>query len=378
MAAVGLAFAGALSSAPARAQPSAPPAAPAAEPWTRPPATEAPAASEESLRAALHGVIALVPPKCASAGLNVEAFVNLLSADLRSDGVERVSLAGAEPTASESVIASITLEAEPCVQETRLINVTIEDQATRKRVVRQIPMKDVAEALRPRAMALAVAELLRASLLELMTPEAPPPAVRLPAEVKSAVARRLIALAGAGAGAGREVPSPAMRYDISVMAVWHASIGGHAALFGGRGAVGTLLWPSGLVRIDLGALAGSTQDALGDVSVGEGEAGIAVLWTSPRDATVSGAFGARSEMGLAWVNGHASAQQTSSAYGSGFVFNALLLGEVAWRIAPSWRLALELESGASVVPLVALADSRPIAGIQGGMVGVAFGVAQLR
>lgn len=342
----------------AQPAPAAEPLAPAAEPGAQP-----------------QGAIALVPPKCVGSGLDVGAFANLLAADLRSDGIERVLLPPASPTASESVLATIALEVEPCAPETRDIDVTIEDQATRKRVVRRILMKDVAEALRPRAMALAVAELLRASLLELMTPEAPPPAVPLPTEVKRAVARRMEALVGGG----REAPPPPpARNDVAVTGVWHASVGGHASLYGGRAAVGTLLWPSGLLRIDLGGLAGSAQDALGDVSLGEAEAGLSLLWTSPREASVAGAFGARSELGLAWASGHPTDQQTSSNYGSGFVLNALLLGEVAFRISPSWRLALEIESGATVVPLVALADSRRITGIQGGMVGIAFGVVQLR
>jgi hypothetical protein len=323
---------------------------------------------------ASHGAIVLVPPKCAGAGLNVESFANLLAADLRSDGVEGVRLPWTEPTASESVLATITLEAEPCGAEMRDIDVTIEDQATRKRVVRRIPVKDVAEALRPRAMALAVAELLRASLLELMTSDAPPPAVPVPTEVKRAVARRMEALVGAG----REAPPPAGNKEVDVAAVWHASLGGQSSMFGGRAAVGTLLWRSLLLRADLGGLAGSAQDALGDITLGEAEAGLSLLWASPRDAAVSGAFGARSELGLGWANGHPSNQQTSSSFGSGFVFNALLLGEVAFRISPSWRLALGVESGATVVPIVALADSRRITGIQGAMLGVTFGVAQLR
>jgi hypothetical protein len=133
-----------------------------------------------------------------------------------------------------------------------------------------------------------------------------------------------------------------------------------------------------LVRVDTGAVFGTTHDALGDIALGTAWLGAAFLYSSPPDATVSVAVGPRVDAGIAWASGNPLDQTTSSNVGSGFVSSVSLLGSLRYRLSRSWRAALELQAGTVVVPFEAQADRRRVTGIDGALFGLAVGVAQLR
>jgi hypothetical protein len=308
----------------------------------------------------------------------LEPFVGILTAELRADGVERVTLvpAGTQPREPTS-LAVIGVRADSCDVQGEII-VQIEDAATRKSVERRVQLADVADPSRPRALALAVAELLRASWLELGMPDVPPPKVPVSPFVREAMGARLVAMSPPPLS--RDVGTrPAGDRDVSVTLAWHAFPTSHASLVGGQvGVAVPELRKDWLVRVDTGAVFGTTHDALGDIALGTAWLGAAFLYSSPPDATVSVAVGPRVDAGIAWASGNPLDQTTSSNVGSGFVSSVSLLGSLRYRLSRSWRAALELQAGTVVVPFEAQADSRRVTGIDGALFGLAVGVAQLR
>jgi len=305
----------------------------------------------------------------------VEPFLGILTAELRADGVERVTLGSAAAEQSQPPsLAVIAIKALTCDPQQRDIVVRIEDAATRKRVERRVQLADVAELSRPRALALAVAELLRACWLELAMPEAPPPQVPVPPVVRRAVESRVVAMAPPQPSA-----PPSGDRDVSVTLAWDAFPTAHASLLGGQVAVALpVLGKDWRVRVDSGAVFGTAHDVLGDVAIGQARMGVAFLYSSPAEATVSVAVGPRVDAGIAWAEGNPADQTTSSNVGWRFVSSVSLLGTLRYRLGRSWSAALELQAGSVVVPLEAQADSRRVTGIDGAFFGLAVGVAQLR
>jgi hypothetical protein len=166
---------------------------------------------------------------------------------------------------------------------------------------------------------------------------------------------------------------------VSIAVAGRAFPGANAAMVGGRAAGSSRFFsPSLSLRVDFGALFGTAHDPLGDVDLGMATVGAALLFASPREAPVSVAVGPRLEIGIGWASGNPLDPTTSSFAGSGFVSAASLLGTFSFRLADRWRLVVELEAGATLVPIEALADSRRVSGTEGGMLGLAIGVAQLR
>lgn len=321
--------------------------------------------------------VLISPHACGSELFAGDAFLDILRTELRVDGVDRVVVAPAAP-GEPPVLAEIALQASPCDSIVKEVVVTIEDRATSKRVERRVLVGDTAEPARPRALALAVAELLRATWLELAMPAAPAPQVPVPEPVRVAALQRSVAPLPPLPASTPVTPSSPRDREVSVAVAARGFPGANAALLGGH-AAGASRFSSALsFRIDLGALFGTARDPLGDVNLGMATVGAALLLGSPAEATVAVAVGPRLEIGVGWASGNPLEQTTSSYAGSGFVSAASLLGTSSFRLADRWRLAVELEAGASIVPIEALADSRRVSGTEGGMLGLAIGVAQLR
>ena len=310
----------------------------------------------------------------------VAAFLEILAAELRSDGVDQVLQGTPSTSNGAQALTTIRLSTPTCDPTTSEIIVTIEDNATSKRVARQIPLGDVVPSARPRALALAVAELLRACWLELTMLEAPPAQVPVPPVVREAVMRRMESTLPV---APREGYTAASRADglraVSLAVAWRAFPSTRLALYGGRAWVALPFFtPSILFRADAGALFGAAQDPLGSVRVGQATGSAAMLLASPRDTAVMAAIGPRLELGVAWASGNPIEPATSSYAGSGFVASASLVSAFGLRISPTWRVTFEIEGGATIAPVQTLADRRVVTGIDGAMLGLAFGLTQWR
>jgi len=320
-----------------------------------------------------NATVLLVPPTCTTShAVDFDAFAGILTAELRQDGVERVV-----PAQGSSALATIAVSVDPCDPSTRDVVVTIEDLVTAKRVVRRILLQDVADQARPRALALAVAELLRASWLELALPKAPTPALPVPPAVREAVLRRM-------AAALPPRPEPTVRdldaaLESSLTIAWRAFLSGNASLLGARGALAFPFYSKSLIlRFDGGGVYGTAHDALGDVHLGLASTSASLLYATPLARPTRFEVGPRIELGVAWASGNPGDPQTSSYAGVGYVGDASVLGMFLVRLAPTWRLAMELEAGGVFAPFDATADGRRVTGVRGGMFGLAVGLLNLR
>ena len=324
--------------------------------------------------------VVVVPPDCLSAAPSArDELVAILTAELRVDGVDRVLLVPGPD--KDQPLAAITLRASPCEPTARDVLVTIEDHATSKKVERRVTLADVDEAARPRVLALAVAELLRATWLELTLPDAPRPEVPVPAAVRGAMARQATAALGPGLGAsyaGEAAASPPSRTPVPSLAVASRVFPSTQTIMFGGDAAGTLpvLSSSLAARLDARVLVGTAHDPLGDVNLGLATAGAALMLASPRNVPVWAAVGPHVELGVAWASGSPVDQSTQSHRGAGFVSTASLLGAFYVRITPQWDLALELEGGATLASFEARADTRRVTSVDGAMFGVALGLSK--
>jgi hypothetical protein len=317
--------------------------------------------------------VLIQPPTCAASTLiDVDAFMGILTAELREDGVERV-----DASQGSSALAIIKLSIEPCADNTPDALVTIEDLVTAKRVSRRILLQDVPVQARPRTLALAVAELLRASWLELTLPSVPPAPV--PPAVRDAVLRHVAAAVTTTAGEIQPERSPEVALEASLGISWRAFFSGHASLYGGRAALAFPFYSRSLrLRFDASWVYGSAQDVLGDVHLGLASAGAGLLYATPLARPVTFEIGPRIEAGVAWASATPSNQQTSSYAGVGYTGTLSVLGEVSLRLSPSWRLAVDCDAGGVFAPFAATSDGRQVTGVQGATVGLTVGLVSLR
>jgi hypothetical protein len=335
---------------------------------------------QRAFSAAGRVVVEAATPDCPNLPA-LDALTKMLALELRADGVEDVVLAAAATPSSEAnSLATIELRVESCEPSAPAITVDIEDAATGKRVGRRIPLGDVLPVARSRAFALAVAELLRASWLELAMPDAPPAPIQVPKVVRDAVARRIAFAAPAAPPPTATSPSSIGRaLELSLAVAWRDFPGTHTALYGGRATVALpTLAPWLLLRLDASGLFGAATDALGSVYAGTASLAAAALVASPGDATLAIAVGPRIEIGVAWASGHPADPGTSSESGVGLAGTATLVSSFALRLSATWRLAFELEGGATFLPFVAHADARRVLGLDGALLGMAIGVAYWR
>jgi hypothetical protein len=340
--------------------------------------------------------VRVAPATCTVSSLVGDEMVRILTVELRSDGVDAVSFADSGASSEPSGdLATVAVAIDPCDANTSDVVVTVEDRVTAKRISRRLSLHDLPEAARPRALALAIAELFRASWTELTIADRPPGTVEPPMPIREGVARRIgtshAAPAAPSASAAPSAPMastgsmeserPVFTDDRiprpSFVAAWRDYPAGPASMFGGRaGAALPVLAPWLLCQFDLGLVFGAARDPLGNVNVGLGSSGAALLFASPRDAVVSAAVGTRLELGVAWATGNPLLASTSSYSGTGFVAGASILGAMRIRLTHDWSLALELEAGTTATRFSAQADGRQVVGVEGTMFGVALGIAR--
>ena len=104
--------------------------------------------------------VVLVLPACEAGPFDTEAFVRLVTIELHAQGVRDIALAPPGPgPVSDGAFARVILSATPCEADGREVEVTIDDAATARTVRRTIALLDLPRDSRPRALALAVAEL---------------------------------------------------------------------------------------------------------------------------------------------------------------------------------------------------------------------------
>ncbi len=354
-------------------------------------------------RASVALVLPICPTNTGVGPVDGEQVARILRAELSGDGVTDVSVIRAAD--SELGLARVTFVAEQCVLDASSLTVQVDDAVTRKHVERTVDLSDVSGAIRTRTLALAVAELLRASWAELELPEVPESAVLVPETLRAAMRTRLaepreraIGSANYQANVGTSlvaiVAPPALRVP-NETAVWWLGV----ALMGvnerpGRGGVRlsldrvslqTRTW-SWWIRGELGTDVGVVDDRLGTLLTGTATVGISGgLSSNPRSA-VSVLLGIRSAGGLSWGQGIFTQINVVSTRGLGPYVALGAMGAVRARIAQRVTALVELDAHAvlATTELTAgirdnadavIRDERVLTGGLGVGFGASFGLA---
>jgi hypothetical protein len=329
----------------------------------------------------------------------------MLRAELSSEGVTDVTVL--RGTDTEASLARVTFVSEQCVVDAASVTLHVDDAVTRKHVERFVDLGDVRGSVRTRALALAVAELLRASWAELELPEVPSAAVEVPSELRRAVHTRMTAPANASnltansqtegvSNSGVSVPQlapvvapPTIRPTVGT-AAWWLGVGlyGVNERPGRAGARVTLdrvtlqsrVW-SWWARAELGADLGGVDDPLGAVLTGTVNAGVAAgLSSSPR-AIVSVFTGIRALGGVAWGQGISMQLDVRTQGGVGPYVAVGALGGLRARVAPAVSATVELDAQMVIVSTAVIAHSgasreeRVLTGSPGLGLGACFGLA---
>jgi hypothetical protein len=304
-------------------------------------------------------LIEISPPACQQSVFPLVPFLDALRVELAGRGRSCCTLV--EPEAEPATASSLRVKIEiaPCTAETEDVQIAAVDQTSRREEARTISLVDVAESARPRALALAVAELIRS--LGQADPDAPappappppPPPIPPPhAPVKAAPSPRWSVRA---AGEARVLPN---RDTIA----WGGRVG--------------ISWPWRMLHadLDLGGEWASAKVERGEVNLRRATVGVGL---GPRlsSAVATIDLGLRADVGWAWIRGKADDAGVRRETGSDLVST---LGIRACAEAPSsnrLRASFALEVGGVVRGITGEANRQSVIGLTGYYLLASLGIA---
>lgn len=352
-----------------------------------------PADAEEPV-ASLPARVTVVRPDCptteAPPAVDAEELARLLRVELFEDGVTDVVTTAMEPREAELAtgprivpgsLAILTLEG--ACGDSAEITVVLDDAATVKALRRRVELGSGPPDARVRALAISVAELLRASWLELMMADAPEPLVAVPdsvttaAKVRAAAAlSRELALAeparpappDAEAKPAREAPG-----FVSVGVTGRGFFRDDVGMAGGR--IGISVPAHWVFRANLGAGAwqGSGGHELGQVS----------MWMVSGRGGVSAAGGGDDwmlevgpEIEVGWAHAIGSPRQVVVEAGEGSAMVSVLEIVAAGhlRLHEEWWATVDVGAGQTLSTLDALADGERATGLGGATAAIRLSV----
>lgn len=344
--------------------------------------------------AAPASVVELRAPPCIERPFDRAGLVELLRVELGALGVTNVVIAPSETRASSSndvLLAAVVLTPATCDPAASEVTLEVLDRASSKKVERRMTIGDVEFAGRPRALAIAIAELLQASWAELALAGAAPPAVPLPSALRTVLAARIAAaLDGQRASEQRQMKAAIEAHDLlesEVSESRHQKQKGtlfelsfmtrdfptrSSALLGGEAAIRRRLGEHGSLEGGLGAGFGGTEVGTGAISMGAvtGHFGLA--------ATTGGAteleIGPRLDIGYGFASGTSSAPGVKGAsYGNAVVLG-LLQATLRLHTESWWTLLVGLDLGHSLADVSFLSDASHAAGIGGVVIDARVGL----
>jgi hypothetical protein len=311
-------------------------------------------------------------------------FVERVRIELTTDAIEAVRV-GSQPDAEADLheLAVLRVEAAPCAPDTTTFLLRVDDLLTQKHVERTIDVSGVALEARPRTIALALAELLRASWSELAFVEPPP---EVPAEILTAVrlraapARDAQALGAPAAAAAPPDPPPAPptpRPSLGASFLVHDFPSGRVAPIGGRIALEIVPLRELVVRIEGDAAVGSALDPLGRVDLGLADLALVVAYALLLHERVTLTIGPRVAGGVGWASGHPYAATTSAGSGFGAIVSVGAALTLAVTIADPLVLSFGASGEGMILGFDALVGGVPVAGIAGGSISAWSGLSVL-
>ena len=328
--------------------------------------------------------VSVVTTPCSAAAVDLDAFGQAAAMELRAGGVQRVSVTSAEHSSPaeegpDGPSALIDVAAVPCTEAAQDVEITIVDLATRKVVRRRLAVANLDRKARPRALALAVAELLRASWAELRMPDAAaaampvPPSVTAPGEPSRPVPAPS---SNAGASVIALDPAdeaPAARVNLSLAARFFPT---HAStVLGPDVAVSIRLSRVVPLRLRLGggALFGTSYEPLGSVSAQLVVGGAALVLAS-RSGPVTVEVGPHLEGGVGRLSGHATAPDVRTSSGSEPVLLTSAQLTLGVLLLKELTASATIDVGGVLVGYKAETARGRVGGFGGPMAGVGIGI----
>ena len=293
-------------------------------------------------RAADIPLIRVFPPECQSAPVSSDDFVDAL----------RVELAGRQPhccvvgpggdAANDAV--KVTLAIEPCDPATQHVDVTVDVAVPPRTIAQQVSLADLPPEARPRALALAVAELLRSAgeSTQAETPPPPPPA------------------------------GPPLLLTGSIAGEMHGHFSRDTILWGPRLGV-TLSTTRWQLTLDAGVAASHNDISLGALSILEATG---TLFAGPRfsPGPVITSVGPALTVGWARIKGQSEMTNVAATSGSGVISTLGLRAAVEGPATLLVRLLAYVEAGWTVRWLDTDINGQSSAGIGGTYLLLAAGV----
>lgn len=324
---------------------------------------------------------------CAGEALDVAGLTEDIRVELTSDGIRDVQpleAAGAEPPHGRAT-AVVTIAQVDCGEALASFVIRIDDRATDKQVERRVELSDVPRAIRPRALALGVAELMRASWAELAT-RAPGPTAP-PAIVEATLHRARLwlqpdprSLGDPARGAEpSEPPLRARRRDAAITIAFLVRSLASAGLAPIGARVGFDLRLLRELAVELHAEVGvaGAHHALGVIELGLATAGVGIAYTARID-DVALMLGARASIGGGWARGqsHDDARAIGGS-GAGPVLSIAAGLELDVPLHENASLRFGVDVGGLPLGFEARVSGAPITGIVGASIGAWTGIALL-
>lgn len=309
-------------------------------------------------------LVVVSPPTCPIGVFPTAAFLDCLRVELAGRGLSCCTSVETRdpPPAGTSVFLQVELPS--CAAGVDPVQVSVRDVATARIVAHAVSLGDVAETARPRALALAAAELIRsvtqvdaAPAATAVAPVAGPPAPRVQEPPASRV---------------DEPPAP-RELTLHVEAETRAAPSRDTRIWGGRAGVSA---HRRRLHVDLDAAAGYGQApvTLGTIVLKSATVG---LGFGPRLTTRTMALelGLRADLGRAWVHGESSGARVVTSSGSRLISSVGLRGSVEFPARFRVHPYLGLEAGLMARGLAAQANGDTVAGLTGYYWLAALGVA---
>ena len=319
-------------------------------------------------------LVLLRSPRCDARFFDADAFVQLLTIELLPAKVKLVR----DELAASSAEMILEISAFACDPRARELTIAIAERRTGDRREHSIALYDVDPRTRPRALALAIAELLRQRRAEPGLQAAAP--VRNAEEGRAPTDVEPLSPARPPASA-TPWPQPDPMAPVRMPHRPDLQLAPQGRLFAAESTllVGVNLaaslplgteWLRG--RADLGGHWAGLDDPLGRVNMGLYSGGLALLASAGDSPELF--IGPHLELGYAYAAGKPVALRSEARDGGRVVLLASLMAGARFRTG-RWAAAFELDLGTSLLGVEVFADDRRIAAMQGFFAGARAGIA---
>ena len=303
--------------------------------------------------------VVVSPPLCKVDAFRLAPFLDCLRVELAGRGLDCCTLADPNGPTPTTATLHVRIEIEPCTADADRLQVSAREDAGPRMAERQVSLADVPETARPRALALAVAELIRS--LGQGQPDKVPEAIPV-------FAQSSVASSTSQPSAGTRPTHVSMHVETEVRGLPARD----TTLWGGRARL-TAHRRIFHADLDVGGNYARAQAQLGDVLLHTVSVG---LGFGPRFANRTAVLdlGLRAELGWAWIHGETALADVRTGAGSGLISSVGIRASLEVPAQMKVRPHLSMETGVVVRGVKGEVGGEPVAGMTGYYLLVALGI----